>query len=301
MSDLRDGVRQLVQWPSGPVATHAVDVRPVPADGMRREEVWLEGHPRTRATVLLPPGDGPFPTILYCHGHGDDFDLGRREVLEGARWLDRPLGAEMVRLGFAVVAADALGFGADRDRDWTETMSAKSLMWWGQGLFAETLQQLAEVLGYALSRPDVDRARVYTFGVSTGAAQAWWLAALDDRVAGAAHGCMLADMERLIADGSHDHHGIHLIVPGLLRVCDMGHVAGLVAPRPQFVAAAESDPMTPDAARRAAHGRLTHAYRAAPDRLWIHVEPGDGHRLTTGMADAALAFLARTASEGRPT
>ena len=33
-------------------------------------------------TFLAPDGAGPFPAVLYCHAHGGNYDLGRRELTE---------------------------------------------------------------------------------------------------------------------------------------------------------------------------------------------------------------------------
>jgi hypothetical protein len=60
-----------------------------------------------------------------------------------------------------------------------------------------------------------------------------------------AHLCAFADMGPLIASGAHDLHGIYMSVPGLLAEGDMGDVAALIAPRPQFIAYGGRDPLTP--------------------------------------------------------
>jgi dienelactone hydrolase len=94
----------------------------------------------------------------------------------------------------------------------------------------------------------VDGGRIAAMGLSMGATHAYWLAALDDRVAAVVHLCAFADMGPLIASGGHDLHGIYMSVPGLLQNGDMGDVAALIAPRPQFIAWGGRDPLTPEAA-----------------------------------------------------
>ena len=39
------------------------------------------------AYFLRPRGDGPFPTIIYCHAHGGTYDKGRVELLKGRKSL----------------------------------------------------------------------------------------------------------------------------------------------------------------------------------------------------------------------
>jgi dienelactone hydrolase len=293
-SQLRAAVQALVGWSDGPGVTHSIS-RTVEDEGaFRSETLWLEGNPPFPATLLLPEGAGPHPAVLYCHAHGGDYALGRRELTEGARWLDRALGAELVKAGFAVLAIDAIGFG-DRQDEWSESAAAKSLFWRGESLFGAMLDELRDALGYLLARPEVDAARVFTFGVSMGAAHAWWLAALDDRVAGTAHACMLADIAGLLHGAVHDRHGLYFVVPGLLRVCEQGDVAGLVAPRPQFVAHGGADHLTPEGARKAALGRLSKAYAEVPEQLEAMFVPEAGHELTEEMRKAAVGFLTRHA------
>jgi hypothetical protein len=112
-------------------------------------------------------------------------------------------------------------------------------------------------------------------GLSMGATHAYWLAALDERVAAVAHLCAFADMAPLIASGAHDLHGIYMSVPGLLAKGDMGDVAALIAPRPQFIAWGGRDPLTPEAAISPALSRVTApiAQAGAENALWIVPTP----------------------------
>lgn len=297
--DLRKAVRALVQWSDGPGTTHHIAQSRQKIPGGTVETLMLEGHPPVPATLLLPDGPGPHPTIVYCHGHGGDYSIGRRELMDGAPWLTEAFGPHLLRAGFAVLAIDAICFG-DRQDEWTENASAKSLFWLGSSLFAAMLDELRDAVGYLVDHDGIDETRIFTFGVSMGAAHAWWLAALDDRVAGAAHACMLADIEGLLENSAHDRHGLYYVVPGLRQLCDQGHVASLVAPRPQFIAHGATDTLAPERARRSALGRVTHAYRDHPDQLTTFLEPEAGHHFTKTMQSAALTFLKRHAfNEGQ--
>ena len=295
---LRLAVQALVGWADGPGTTRHVSRTVTQQDQCRREELRLEGSPPFPATLLVPGGPGPHPAVLYCHAHGGDYTRGRREMTDGAPWLDSPVGPTLVAAGFAVLAIDAIGFGERHDAC-TESAAAKSLFWRGQCLFGAMLDDLRATLGYLATREEVDADRIYTFGVSMGAAHAWWLAALDDRVAGCAHAAMLADIAGLLRDGVHDRHGLYYVVPGLLRLCEQGDVAGLVAPRPQFVAHGDTDPLTPTQARTAALGRLEKAYTDAAGALQTMVVTGADHRLTQEMHQAAVAFLTRHARQSK--
>ncbi|AZQ68222.1 alpha/beta fold hydrolase [Silicimonas algicola] len=272
-------------------------------EGMVVEELVLEGPTPFPATLTRPEMGGRHPAVLYCHAHGGDYVLGRRELLDGSVYFEGPgYGAALAAMGFAALCIDMPGFG-DRRREGSEAALSKALSWKGKSLFGLMLADLGLALGYLTGREDVRPDRIYSYGLSMGAAQALWLAALDDRIAGCAHACILADVARLIETGDHDRHGVCLTVPGLLDVADMGEVAGLIAPRPQIVCHGEADPLTPPHARDAALAALRAAYdrrRDATGRNTLHTmtDPAAGHVESAAMRVAVLDFLSRAASRG---
>ncbi|QDC11191.1 hypothetical protein FHY55_19000 [Oceanicola sp. D3] len=249
---------------------------------------WTAAEPLSSGVFLCPEGDGPHPAVLYCHAHGGDYALGKEEVNRGARWTDGPPGAALSAAGFAVYCVDMPGFGA-RQGEGTESALAKAEAWRGGSLFARMLADQRGAFEHLAADPRVDGTRIYTWGVSMGAALAMWLAALERRVAGHVNITMLADIAPLIASGTHDRHGPYLTVPGLLREGDQGDVAAMIAPRPMFVAHGERDGLTPKDARDAALAKLPRA------GLTTFLQPEAGHGETPEMRAAALAFLARHA------
>ena len=144
-----------------------------------------------------------------------------------------------------------------------------------------------------LSEQDgVDANRVGVFGISMGATLGYWLAAAEPRIAGVAHLCCFADFEALIRGGAHDLHGLYLTVPGLLNLAGNGEIAGLIAPRPQFVGIGDQDPLTPADAVDPALAQLRDAYADCPDHLAIWRGKTSGHLETPDMRRAMLAFFA---------
>ena len=105
----------------------------------------------------------------------------------------------------------------------------------GRSLAGQMLGELASALDWLAAGPGTDPARIGVFGLSMGATLGYWLGAVEPRVAAVAHLCCFADFGPLVASGAHDLHGIYLTVPGLLAMASNGEIAGLIAPRPQFV------------------------------------------------------------------
>lgn len=241
---------------------------------------------------LQPPGDGPHPAVLYCHAHGNRYETGAGELIHGRPALQAPYGPALADLGIASLAIDLAPFGA-RQAEGPEAALAKAALWQGRPLIGQMLAELGAAFVWLAAQPRIDAGRIATLGLSMGGTLAYWLAALEPRVAACAHLCVFADIAPLIASGAHDLHGPYMTVPGLLAEGDMGDVAALVAPRPHCVALGADDPLTPPAARDPALARLRAAYADCPDRLEVHVARRSGHRETAALRRATLAFLAR--------
>ena len=241
-------------------------------------------------TYLCPPGEGPHPAVLYCHAHGGEYSLGRREVTEGARWLASPPAKDLLGAGFAVVCIDMPGFGS-RVSEGTESALTKAAFWQGKPLFGQMIKEQLAVFNWLASQPNIKRDCIITLGTSMGAALAMWVAALEPRVAASVQFCMLADIAPMIEDGTHDKHGFYLTVPGLLEVAETGDIAGLIAPRPLFIGYGAKDHLTPQKALQSALNRVQTAYAASPN-LQIYLSPDTGHIETQNMRCAALKFLA---------
>ena len=124
-----------------------------------------------------------------------------------------------------------------------------------------------------------------------GATLGYWLGAVEPRVAAVAHLCCFADFAPLVASGAHDLHGIYLTVPGLLSLASNGEIAGLIAPRPQFVGLGAEDALTPPEAVGPALARLRAAYAGTEGALRVRVESGVGHQETPEVRQAVMAFL----------
>lgn len=97
--------------------------------------------------VLLPQGDGPFPTALLLHGCGgvDEFSVPRAQPL-----VDR---------GFAVIIVDS---NNPRSLHWTMTCDGRALL--GNQRAADVLVALE----YARSLPEVDPQALFLVGFSHG-------------------------------------------------------------------------------------------------------------------------------------
>ncbi len=288
-------LQRLLGWPDRPRAAPSARVRPAaphPVPGGTRLDLdfAFETGP-SRGILLLPDGPEPHPAVLYCHAHGNAYAIGAEELTEGRPALQAPYGPDLLAAGFAALSIDLPLFGS-RQSEAGEAALAKAALWHGRPLMGQMLAELHAAFSWLADHPQIDPARIATLGLSMGATHAYWLAALDPRVAACAHLCAFAQIGPLIQSGAHDLHGPYMTVPGLLSAGDMGDVAAQVAPRPQLICAGRRDPLTPPDALDPALERVAQSY-AADGPLEILVDPATGHAETAEMRAAVLAFLAR--------
>ncbi|MEO1749106.1 MAG: dienelactone hydrolase family protein, partial [Pseudomonadota bacterium] len=202
-----------------------------------------------------------------------------------------PYFEQLISLGFAVLCVEMPCFGARQEPN--ESSRSKAHLWHGTTLFGRMLHELRCGLTFLSEHPEIDGSRIGTMGISMGGTQAYWLAALDDRVNAAVSLCAFADLECLIASGNHDKHGHYMSVPGLLKTASTGQIAGLAAPRPLFVGVGMEDWSSPPDCFAVARDEVEQIYaqRSAPNSFTIHIESDAGHEETAAMRQAVIDFL----------
>ncbi|MEO0542716.1 MAG: dienelactone hydrolase family protein [Pseudomonadota bacterium] len=234
---------------------------------------------------------GPVPAVLYLHAHGNRYDIGRQELFEGRPALDGPYIDTLVGLGFAVLCIEMPCFGARQEPN--ESSRSKAHLWHGTTLFGRMLFELRCGLTFLGERPEIDKNRIATMGISMGGTQAYWLAALDQRIAAAVSLCAFGDLQCLIKNGNHDKHGHYMSVPGLLKTTSTGKIAGLVAPRPLFIGVGMKDWSSPPDCFSIARDETGQIYAqiGAQNSFTIHIQPQAGHEETSSMRQAVEHFL----------
>lgn len=251
----------------------------------------LEIGPNGIPTLVLSPPETETTNlgILYCHAHGNDYTIGKSELLRGRpALLDPALGRALAQRGATVICPDLPCFG-DRQGDGPESALSKAKLWNGQTLLGQMIADLltAHDVLCAMARPD----RTIALGISMGGTLAYLCAALRAQINACAHLCVFANIAPLIASGAHDLHGAYLTIPGLLPNYDIADLAALVAPRPQFLFTGAQDPLTPDAAFTPAFDRLSKAYVEDIGNLICLRDEAAAHHETPASRTALLKFV----------
>ncbi|MCA9802738.1 MAG: acetylxylan esterase [Cyanobacteria bacterium HKST-UBA02] len=236
---------------------------------------------------------GPFPTVLYNHFHGGQYELGKKELLEGGNAIaDPPYAEELARRGIAALCIDQWNFGERHKRP--ELDLYKETLWRGRVLWGMMVFDSLRAFDYLVARPDVDENRIATLGLSMGATMAWWLGALEERIKVVVDLCCMTDFEELIAEDGLAGHGIYYFVPSLLKHFDTVAINELIAPRPHLSLNGDKDPLTPPAGLDLIDQALRTVYEAhgAPD-AWKMFREDHGHFESEAMRTEVLAWLER--------
>ena len=260
-------------------------------------ETWdldLNGIETVPAYLARPQAvSGRVPAVLFNHSHGGGYKIGKLEFVDGRSYLQPvPYAKELTGLGYVALAIDHWVFG-ERSHT-TEADMFKGMLWQGQVLWGMMVYDSLRALDWLVERPEVDRSRIATLGISMGSTMAWWLAALDERVKVTVDICCLTDFQTLVAKKGLSLHGVYYYVPGLLKRFTTSQINALIAPRAHLGLAGLQDKLTPVEGLDIIDRELTKVYAAAghPER-WKLLRYDVGHQETAEGRREIVAFLKR--------
>ena len=268
---------------AGPLAalTQSVDQDLPP--GASRVVVAHASEPELDVEVyaVTPSGDGPWPAILFVHGHqGGDVKPG------GLRYVERGyLRAAADRGLFAAVVSQPGYGGSDGPADYCGPRS--------QGAVETALAHLR-------TRDDVDPERIVLYGYSRGATVAAVVATRDTELAGLILGAGTYDLVARYADAGEGRFDAR-IKANIAKEAGTSEAAlrarsALLAEAPirvpTLILHGEDDEnCPPDQARR-----LAERLRAAETKVTLKLFAGVGHGIPSELSEPAeTAFLAQTA------
>jgi hypothetical protein len=258
-------------------------------------ELDLNGIEPVGALLLLPDKrPTPAPGLLYIHAHGGTYGLGKEELIQGRKVLPA-YAPELAARGIVTLAIDSWCFSERKHEENGSQGEAdifKLMLWRGQTLWGMMLFDEAQALSYLAGRPEVDPHRIGAFGMSMGSTKAWWLAALDPRVAVCLELCCLTDYEELIKIKHLRGHGIYYYIPGLLKHFQTADINELIVPRPHLSLNGRRDLLTPPAGVERVKAHLEPLYAKYGRVEDCHIELFDcGHEETPAMRQLVLAWM----------
>lgn len=257
---------------------------------VERWSLELNGRERVPALLVTPPS--PRAVVLYCHAHGNRFDVGKDELVAGRPALASPPYAEaLTGIGVAALAIDHWGFGERAAT--SERLLNKRFLWDGSTLWGMRVADTLAAFDWLSHEPRFATLPVITLGMSMGSTMSWWTAALEPRIAACVDLCCLAEFDALVATDADDLHGEYFFVPGLRKHFTAAAINALIAPRPHLSCVGAADPLTPPSGVAAIDRAMRAAYAdaGAPHAWQQRVFPGP-HAESPAMRAAVLAFIA---------
>jgi dienelactone hydrolase len=250
---------------------------------------------------------GPIPVVMGLHGHSGskgDYIPDPKNPLS--------LGWMLVQKGFAVAAIDGY-FNGDRigkgpagsrlDKgSYPQEMSLFKLhLWQGRCLWGMMVRDEQCLIDYLETRPELDKNRIGTTGMSMGCTRSWWLAALDDRVKAIVGVACFTRYTELIAHGNLRRHGIYYFVPGVFKHFDSEAIYALSAPRPMLMLSGDQDGGAPTDGVLVLEKKLDAMYRlyGKPENFRSVLYQNTGHEYLPEMRVEMVAWFEKHLGNGK--
>jgi len=256
-SELLAELRKLLGEFPDPVPLDAEVVWETEEDGLIKQRIVFdsEAHMSVPALLYVPADREPgrrLPAILCCHGHGPfgkeavmGIHLGNPARKQNIVAHNYDYGLQMAKRGYVTMAVDWRVFGERRDggdpypgRDPCNVHFIRGLLL-GINLLTLDIWDGMKAIDYLQSRPEVDPERIGCMGLSFGGTMTTWLSLLDERIKAADIICYSDTFPRF-AVARANYCGSQFL-PGLYRLCDVGDLQGLIAPRPLLLEIGQFD------------------------------------------------------------
>ena len=285
-------------FPSAPCPLEPKILGTLKRDGYRVEKVLFQTRPGVwmTANAYVPDRPGRLPAVVGVHGH---WPKAKVDAVPQMRYIG------LARLGFFVLALDALGAGeravGKALGEYHGEMVAATL--WPVGLPLSGLQvyENMRAVDYLLTRPEVDGKRIGIMGASGGGNQTMYAGAWDDRFAAAVPVCSVGNYQAYLGAACC----MCEVVPGALQFMEESSVLSLTAPRALMVINATRDARQfsiPEAEKSLAATAPVYRLYGHPDHL-RHVTFEAPHGFNQPMRETMYGWMTRHLKgegDGRP-
>lgn len=207
---------------------------------------------RVLGYLLIPKGDGPFPSVYLLHDHSAKFDIGKEKMIKPFKVSDeimssanefvkgayegRYVGDELAKRGYVCFSTDALNWGDRGGGGYAGQQAlASNLMHMGSSFASLMAWEDLNGLEFLYTHQKVDKKRIAAMGLSMGSFRAWRLAAMSDKIAASVSICWMTTIKNLIEKDNNVLRGnssYSMLHPGMFNLFDYPDVASIACPKP---------------------------------------------------------------------
>lgn len=250
--------------------------------------IWTEPDVPLPILVLIPKtSNHSLPLVITPHGHSKNTELyagicnseeEKKMIMEG----ERDVAVQAVNEGYIAIAPTTRGFGETRtEKDITNdnSYSCRDLfvhdIMMGRTPIGDRVWDMSRILDWAIENLPVDKSRIAITGNSGGGTISLFAGACDNRFSVVAPACYFSSFRVL----TYINHCECNYIPGVLDLCDMSDIAGLIAPRSISIVAGEIDNIFPLAEVKKGFKKLQNIYQVAKsaENCQLYIGNG-GHR-----------------------
>lgn len=235
-----------------------------------------KGELQNMPLIITPQGHDKNPEIYSGIWHTE----AEREYIIKA---DKDLALQAAKRGFIAINPTTRAFGKTMHPDEVKEDKKNSCRYYhlrgliaGRTLIGDRVWDVMKIIDWALQNLPVDANKVVVSGNSGGGTVTLYAGAMDDRIALCAPSSAFCSYEASIGSISHCHCNY---LPGVMNLCNMGDIAGLVAPRKLLIINGVEDKIFPIGAARSEYETTKIVYKAfdVPDNCEMYEGDG-GHR-----------------------
>jgi len=245
------------------------------------------------AYILIPKHVSlPVPAVVCLQGHttGMHLSIGKA-IYKGDKRAtagDRDFAVQAVKQGYIALAIEQRCFGERKETkqkirapSGCQDAAMHSLIL-GKTLIGERVWDVMKGIDYLEKKPGIDKNRIAVMGNSGGGTVSFFTACIDTRIKVVIPSCYYCSYAYSIMK---IYHCVDNYIPGIMKLADMGDLAGLIAPRALIIVAGERDKIFPIEGVKKAFKQTKRIYRAFKAERNLHLLVGkDGHRFYKDLA-----------------
>lgn len=254
-----------------------------------RWQIWTEPTMIIPMVIIRPKVvDKKLPLCITPQGHNKNPEVysgiaaNEKERLS-FETKDVDVALRAAKMGMITINPTTRAFGNTRHADELVKKKRSSCMYYalrdmiaGRVLIGDRVWDIMKIIDWATANLPVDPEKVIVTGNSGGGTVTIYAGALDQRIAFCAPSSSFCSYEGSIGSIHHCHCNY---VPGIMQLCNMGDILGLVAPRKLLVINGKTDDIFPIESAREEFKTVKAVYEAMGVGDNCELYEGDGgHR-----------------------